>query len=43
MHPGAVARTNIDLDDDACRRVMERFQLQSKSDVVNLALRRLAP
>jgi Arc/MetJ family transcription regulator len=38
-----MARTNIDLDEEACRRVMERFGLQSTSDAVNLALRRLAP
>lgn len=37
-----MARTNIDIDEDACRLVMERFQLTSKRDAVNLALRRLA-
>lgn len=37
-----MARTNIDIDDDACRAVMERFHLSSKRDAVNLALRRLA-
>lgn len=37
-----MARTNIDLDEDACRLVMERFHLTSKRDAVNLALRRLA-
>jgi Arc/MetJ family transcription regulator len=37
-----MARTNIDLDDDACRAVMERFRLASKREAVNLALRRLA-
>jgi Arc/MetJ family transcription regulator len=37
-----VSRTNIDLDDDACRVVMDRFQLSSKREAVNLALRRLA-
>lgn len=37
-----MARTNIDIDDDACAAVMERFQLDSKRDAVNLALRRLA-
>src|SRR4051812_36980867 len=35
-------RTNIDLDDDACRAVMERYHLGSKREAVNLALRRLA-
>ena len=37
-----MARTNIDIDDDACRAVMERYHLDSKRDAVNLALRRLA-
>ncbi len=37
-----MARTNIDIDDDACEAVMERYQLTSKRDAVNLALRRLA-
>jgi Arc/MetJ family transcription regulator len=37
-----MARTNIDLDDEACRAVMERYQLASKRDAVNFALRTLA-
>ncbi len=37
-----MARTNIDIDDDACRAVMQRYHLHSKRDAVNLALRRLA-
>ena len=37
-----MSRTNIDLDDDACRAVMQRYQLDSKKDAVNFALRRLA-
>ena len=37
-----MARTNIDIDDDACRAVMERYHLDSKRDAVNMALRRLA-
>jgi Arc/MetJ family transcription regulator len=37
-----MSRTNIDLDDVACQAVMERYQLGSKRDAVNLALRRLA-
>ena len=37
-----MSRTNIDLDDAACRAVMERYHLASKRDAVNLALRRLA-
>jgi len=37
-----MARTNIDIDDEACRRVMERFDLSSKREAVNLALRLVA-
>jgi Arc/MetJ family transcription regulator len=37
-----MARTNIDLDDDACRAVMERYHLATKRDAVNYALRTLA-
>ena len=37
-----LSRTDIDLDDAACRAVMERYHLASKRDAVNLALRRLA-
>jgi Arc/MetJ family transcription regulator len=37
-----MSRTNIDIDDRACLAVMERYQLDSKRDAVNLALRRLA-
>jgi len=37
-----MARTNIDIDEEACRAVMERYDLATKRDAVNLALRRLA-
>ena len=37
-----MARTNIDIDEEACRRVMERFNLATMKDAVNLALRTLA-
>ena len=37
-----MARTNLDLDDEACEAVMERLHLGSKREAVNLALRRLA-
>jgi Arc/MetJ family transcription regulator len=37
-----MARTNIDLDDDACRAVMERYHLSTKRDAVNFALRLVA-
>lgn len=34
-----MARTNIDIDDVACETVMQRYQLSSKRDAVNFALR----
>lgn len=37
-----MARTNIDIDDDACQTVMNRYHLSSKRDAVNLALRLVA-
>jgi len=37
-----MSRTNIDIDDSACREVMKRYRLRTKRDAVNLALRRLA-
>jgi Arc/MetJ family transcription regulator len=37
-----MARTNIDIDDDACRVVMDRYHLSTKRDAVNLALRLVA-
>jgi Arc/MetJ family transcription regulator len=37
-----MARTNIDIDDDACRDVMDRYHLSTKRDAVNFALRSVA-
>jgi len=37
-----MSRTNIDIDDELCQRVMERFHLSTKRDAVNLALQHLA-
>jgi Arc/MetJ family transcription regulator len=37
-----MARTNIDLDDAACRVVMRRYGLHTKREAVNFALRELA-
>lgn len=37
-----MARTNIDIDDDLCRRVMERYHLRTKREAVDLALRHVA-
>ena len=37
-----MARTNIDIDDQACAAVMRQYGLRTKRDAVNLALRTLA-
>lgn len=37
-----MSRTNIDIDDDACQVVMDRYHLRSKRDAVNYALRLVA-
>ena len=37
-----MARTNIDIDDEACAAVMGRYGLLTKRDAVNFALRELA-
>ena len=37
-----MSRTNIDIDDELCRRVMERYHLDTKREAVNLALRHAA-
>lgn len=37
-----MGRTNIDIDDVLCKRVMERYHLRTKRDAVNLALRHVA-
>jgi Arc/MetJ family transcription regulator len=37
-----MARTNIDIDDEACEAVMRRYGLGSKRDAVNFALREVA-
>jgi Arc/MetJ family transcription regulator len=37
-----MSRTNIDIDDEACAAVMQRYHLSSKRDAVNLALQLIA-
>ena len=42
VYARCMARTNVDLDDDACRIVMDRYHLATKRDAVNFALRTVA-
>ena len=37
-----MARTKMDLDDNACRTVMERYHLSTKREAVSFALRTVA-
>jgi Arc/MetJ family transcription regulator len=37
-----MSRTNIDLNDDACRAVMDRYHLATKREAVNFALEAIA-
>jgi Arc/MetJ family transcription regulator len=37
-----MSRTNIDIDDEACERVMRMYHLETKREAINLALRKLA-
>jgi Arc/MetJ family transcription regulator len=37
-----MSRTNVDIDDEACERVMAMYRLQTKREAINLALRKLA-
>ena len=37
-----MTRSDIDIDDRACAEVMRRYQLSTKSEAVNFALRTLA-
>lgn len=42
VYSWCMARTNIDIDDDACGAVMRRYHLTTKRDAVNFALRAVA-
>jgi Arc/MetJ family transcription regulator len=37
-----MGRTNIDIDDELCKQVMDRYHLTTKREAVNMALRHLA-
>ena len=37
-----MARTNIDIDEEACAWIMRRYGLETKREAVNMALRELA-
>ena len=37
-----MSRTTVDIDDQACAEVMQRYRLASKQEAINFALRELA-
>ena len=37
-----MARTNIDIDEEACAEVMRRYQFETKKEAVNFALNTVA-
>ena len=37
-----MSRTNVDIDDAACAKVMRRYRLTTKREAINYALRTLA-
>lgn len=41
VYPGAMTRTNIEIDDELVARAMRLYRLRSKKEAVDLALRRL--
>ena len=42
VYDWCMGRTNVDIDDDACKAVMERYHFATKREAVNYALRLLA-
>lgn len=42
VYPRCMSRTNIDIDEEACDVVMQRYRLATKREAVNFALRTLA-
>lgn len=42
MYAWCMSRTNVDIDDAACEQVMRMYQLETKREAINLALRKLA-
>lgn len=43
VYSAVMARTNIDIDEDAVKRVMEKYGFATMREAVNFALNRVAP
>ena len=42
MYTRCMARTNVDIDERACAEVMRRYDLATKREAINFALRTVA-
>jgi Arc/MetJ family transcription regulator len=42
VYSWCMSRTNVDIDDEACERVMRMYALETKRDAINFALRKVA-
>ena len=42
VYATCMSRTNVNIDDEACAEVMRRYQLATKREAINFALRTLA-
>ena len=42
VYDRCMSRTNVNIDDQACAEVMRRYQLETKREAINFALRMLA-
>ena len=42
VYDSCMARTNVDIDEQACAEVMRRYQLATKREAINFALRTVA-
>lgn len=42
VYSRCMARTNVDIDEQACAEVMRRYQLATKREAINFALRTVA-
>ena len=42
MYHWCMARTNVDIDEKACAEVMRRYDLATKREAINFALRTVA-
>ena len=42
VYDRCMSRTNVNIDDEACTRIMQRYRFATKREAINFALRTLA-